>query len=534
MRARIIAVILLLAVGAGWWWWAQNANASTQGLRITGSGTVEADTIAITSEVSGQIRSLAVDEGQDVEIGQTLAVLDTALLDAQLGQAQAAVSVAKANLALARAGARPEDIATAQAQVDHAQAQRDGAAKAYEHALTILKDPQDLDAQVVQAQSQRDTAQRNLAQLRASARPEDLSAAQASLSQSQASAQAARDRLSAAKTDAEAQVQQAALALTQAQASYAQAKSNWDYVQETGKDPIDPRVTDSSGKEKDNKVSDGQRAGYYAAYAQAEARLRSAEAAVQQAQVAAEAARQAEVTGVQQADTQVQQADAALAKLRNGATKEALALAETALANAQKALDVARQMRANPLQLQAAADAAKAQLEAADATLAQAKAQLEQAKSGSRPEQIQAAEAAVQQAQAAQRQIEVQIAKATVVAPSGGVVLSRVLHAGELASAGATLLTIGTLDTVHLTLYIAETEIGQVRQGQRAQVTVDSFPGRVFDGTVTYIAQEAQFTPRNVQTKDQRTTTVFAVKVTIPNQDHALKPGMPADGVIIE
>jgi membrane fusion protein YbhG len=73
-----------------------------------------------------------------------------------------------------------------------------------------------------------------------------------------------------------------------------------------------------------------------------------------------------------------------------------------------------------------------------------------------------------------------------------------------------------------------------VRQGQAAQVTVDSFPGRVFTGKVTFIAQEAQFTPRNVQTKDERATTVFAVRVELANPDHALKPGMPADAVIVE
>jgi HlyD family secretion protein len=85
-----------------------------------------------------------------------------------------------------------------------------------------------------------------------------------------------------------------------------------------------------------------------------------------------------------------------------------------------------------------------------------------------------------------------------------------------------------------LTIYISETDIGRVRQGQKANVTVDSFPGQVFAGTVTFIAQEAQFTPRNVQTKDERATTVFAVRIELTNSDHGLKPGMPADAVIVE
>lgn len=87
---------------------------------------------------------------------------------------------------------------------------------------------------------------------------------------------------------------------------------------------------------------------------------------------------------------------------------------------------------------------------------------------------------------------------------------------------------------MRLTVYISETDIGRVRLGQTAEVTVDSFPGRVFRGTVTFIAQNAEFTPRNVQTRDERATTVFAVRVTLPNADHALKPGMPADVTLLE
>ena len=105
---------------------------------------------------------------------------------------------------------------------------------------------------------------------------------------------------------------------------------------------------------------------------------------------------------------------------------------------------------------------------------------------------------------------------------------------GEQANPGATIMTVGALDPVRLTLYIPETDIGRVRQGQKVHVTVDSFPGKVFEGSVTFIAQEAQFTPRNVQTRDERAATVFAVRVELPNADHALKPGMPADAVIVE
>ena len=535
-RARIIAPILVLALiaGGGYYWW--NARSATAGAQdLSGSGTIEAEDVVVTSEVAGRVQSLMVDEGQEVQAGQLLLRLDPALLQAQHDQAAAAVGVAEANLALLRAGSRAEDIAAAQAQLDQAQAVRDGAAQAAANAQKALDDPQQLQAQVVAAQAQRDAAQQALNQLRAGTRPEDLAAAEAALQQANAGAQATRDQLSLAKTQAEMGVQQAALALTQAQARYAQAQTNWQYVQETGNDPIVPNVTDAkTGKKVANKVSDGQRENYYAQLVQAEAAMHQAEQAVQQAQAAAETARQAEVNGVRASDSQLAAANAAVQKAHNGATKEALAAAQSALANAQRALNQALAMRNDPQQLRSAADAAKAQLAGAEAQLTQAQTRLELAQAGARPEQVQAAEAQLAQARANQRQIEVQLAKATLNAPRGGLVLSRSIHEGEQAIPGASLMTIGSLDSVRLTLYIGETDIGRVRQGQPVDVTVDSFPGRVFKGTVSFISQEAQFTPRNVQTKDERATTVFAVRVELPNTDHALKPGMPADAAIVE
>ncbi len=511
MRTRIIIAIvgLLALLGGGYWWWSQRAAAASADT-LSGSGTIEAEDVVITSEVSGRVQSLLVDEGQEVAANQILVKLDPALLEAQRDQAGAAVAVAEANLALLKAGSRAEDIAAAQAQVDQARAGRDGSAQAYENALKALTNPQELDVQVIQAQAARDSAQRALAQVQAGSRIEDITAAEAALNQAQASLQATRDRLSAAKSQAETQVDQSALALTQAQARYSQAKTNWEYVQDTGNDPLVPKISDGKGA------------------------LHQAEQTVAQAQVAADAARQAEVTGVQTAESQVQSSDAALAKLRNGATAESLATAQTALTNAQRVLSQALAMRKDPQQLQAAADAAKAQLDTAEAQLHQAQARLEAAQAGSRPEQVQAAQAQLAQARANARQVEVQLGKTSLSAPRAGLILSRAIHEGEQASPGTALMTIGSLDTVRMTLYIGEPDIGRVRQGQQARVTVDSFPGRVFTGTVTFIAQEAQFTPRNVQTKDERATTVFAVRVELNNPDHALKPGIPADGVIVE
>jgi len=139
------------------------------------------------------------------------------------------------------------------------------------------------------------------------------------------------------------------------------------------------------------------------------------------------------------------------------------------------------------------------------------------------------AEAALKQAQAALALIDVQLSKTIVTSPTDGIVLARGVEAGEMAVAGGTVLTIGQLAEVNLIVYIPETEYGKVKIGDEVSISVDSFPGKTYKGTVTYISDQAEFTPRNVQTVEGRRTTVYAVKITVPNADLELKPGMPAD-----
>ena len=114
-------------------------------------------------------------------------------------------------------------------------------------------------------------------------------------------------------------------------------------------------------------------------------------------------------------------------------------------------------------------------------------------------------------------------------APLNGVVLERLFEPGELAAPGSTLLVLGDLFTLNLTVYVPEDRYGQVILGDTYPVTVDSFPGTTFEGVVSHIADRAEFTPRNVQTVEGRETTVFAVRLSMANPDLKLKPGMPAD-----
>jgi HlyD family secretion protein len=143
--------------------------------------------------------------------------------------------------------------------------------------------------------------------------------------------------------------------------------------------------------------------------------------------------------------------------------------------------------------------------------------------------QLQQARIAVQLAQANLDLLDDQISKTTVLAPVNGVVMTRNAEPGSVVNAGAALLTLARLDKLTITVYVPEDRVGEVSLGQTADVSVDSFPDVVFNAAVSYISDQAEFTPRNVQTVSGRKNTVFAVKLTLKDTSGKLKPGMPAD-----
>jgi len=142
---------------------------------------------------------------------------------------------------------------------------------------------------------------------------------------------------------------------------------------------------------------------------------------------------------------------------------------------------------------------------------------------------LEAAQTSVNQVQAQLSQIDTQMEKLVVYAPEDGVVLVRSVQPGEVAQAGMTVMTIAKLDKLTVTVYIPEDRYGEVSLGNTASLSVDSFPGETFSATVTRIADQAEYTPRNVQTKEERQTTVYAVELSVENPDGKLKPGMPVD-----
>jgi HlyD family secretion protein len=214
------------------------------------------------------------------------------------------------------------------------------------------------------------------------------------------------------------------------------------------------------------------------------------------------------------------------------AAQDALAQAQAKLTGDRRYLDGLLAIRANPLELEAQLHTALTQADLAEAQVKAAQAALDELVAGPTDEEVAIAEAQVRQAEAAVRLVDAQIAQLTLTAPMDGIVTSRSAQVGETTTAGSPLLTIANLDEVTLVIYVPETRVGQVKLGKEVEVKVDSYPDRVFEGRVVYIAGEAEFTPRNVQTQEERVNLVFAVKVSIPNPDLRLKPGMPADATI--
>lgn len=375
---------------------------------IEASGTIEAREVRVMAELGGRVVNIPVDEGEGVKRGQVLVRLDESDLAAQISQAQAAVKVAKAELAQAQAKARPERVAVAQSALNQAMTKALGKWRAWQDAIRTRDNPQELQLRITEARTALALAER------------DVEMAEASLE----AAKQSRDR------------------------------EKWGSVE----------------------------------YRVAGKKVEAAEQSLKAAQA-----------------------------IRDGAQAKLAAL---------------QAMRDRPLLLEAQVHAAEAAYRLAQADVAVAQAELAAVKAPPLAEDIAIAQAKVHKAEATLHILEVLRKKMTLRAPCDGIITSRAVEVGELAEPGRPLLTIADLSEVTLTVYVPETQIGLVKLGQRAVVTVDSYPGRGFPGRVTYIADQAEFTPRNVQTKEERVNIVFAVKITLPNPEGRLKPGMPADVLI--
>ncbi len=200
-----------------------------------------------------------------------------------------------------------------------------------------------------------------------------------------------------------------------------------------------------------------------------------------------------------------------------------------ALDGAQAALAALQQLADNPQGYQAQIAAASGQLETARAGLDRAGAELALLEAGPRDEDLAIADARIEQAQAAVDALDIQIERATITSPIDGIVLERALHIGELAVPGITAMTIANLETVDITVYLQADELPRAELNDAVSVYVDTYPDVAFTGTVIEIADEAEFTPRTAQTREERVNLVYAITIRVQNPDGELKPGQPAD-----
>lgn len=449
----LIFIVLLVAGGIWLYRWLQanpgviDDSANRLGLAdetgadgpLQATGIVEADSVAVSSELAGRIVALHAEQGDSVAAGQLLLELDDSLLAARLAQVDAAGAEAEAQLALLQAGARPEETARAEALVAQAAAAATAARQTWDDAQVLRANRQLLDLAIIEAET--------------------------ALAKAQQQAKAAR--LAAEAADLQ--------------------RDLWGRITQLLADGIDVTLPGGGAIHVDKPAERDQ--------------------ANVQWNVASQKSWEAWQTAYA-ADDAVRAASAALANLRQ-----------------QRALPFAEDARVNQ------AEAAYRQAEAA---VDQARAALLALKEGASAEQIEAARQIMARVRAARAALDVQVAKTRITAPRAGLISAAAIHEGEVALPGAPLLEIADLSEVTLTVYVPQPALGRVRMDQPAQVRVDSFPGHVFHGKVTHIADQAEFTPKNVQTQEERVNTVFAVKITLPNPDGALKPGMPADAEFAE
>ncbi len=179
----------------------------------------------------------------------------------------------------------------------------------------------------------------------------------------------------------------------------------------------------------------------------------------------------------------------------------------------------------------------KEDIEAARASVGQARAGIKQAKAmhieiKRKEQELSTRRAQIEQAQAQVAVIDSAIADGTVASPVDGVVLVKSAEVGEVLAAGTTILTIGEMGKPWLRGYIREQDLGRVKLGMKAQVTTDSYPGKTYTGRITFISSEAEFTPKQIQTPEERVKLVYRIKIEIENPRHELKLNMPADATI--
>lgn len=397
--------------------------------------------------------------------------------------------------------------------------------------LIARLDTSELDAQVAQLEAAVKVAEARLEAALNGARPEQIEAARAALAQANAAIAGAQAASRTARTGFER--------TTELRAAHDAATMRVKAAEAQLADAEQALALVRSGA-RSRQVDQAR-----AAVQQAEVALRKAETDLRRVEglsrdgAVSDQQRDAATAARDAAAAQLNQAKAALADLEAGARPEELRRAELAVVQAKANLEAARlaersaaEALSDRLSPRSALDAANTTLQTARAQARAARAQLDLLLAGTRPEEVRAATEQSQQTRETLRLARVQRSHCFLYAPTNGVVKTRVAEPGETVTIGSPVAVLLDSTRPWLRVFIPESRYGLIKIGDRATVTADSFPNRQFEGRVVEIASEAEFTPKNVQSPEERVKLVFGVKIDLRNAGDALKPGMPADAVI--
>jgi len=435
---------------------------------IMASGVIEADQIAIASEQSGRVKEVLVQDGEKVSAGDLILVLEDDLLLTQKTQAQAQLDSAIAQLSGAKAA--------------------EESAQAYFRAAEISLAAAEIHYQQVLGEIQFAGMDDRVSDWNESTPSQiDVPAWYFQKSEQISAAEKERDRALEVYQDelenyqdtvediGNEEFQEAEQRLAEAQAAFEIA------------DALDDRSVGYDGRE---EIEDFIKS----IYENAETELKAAQKAYDQIL----------------ADPEYE--DILEARARVSVTKELFDLSRDYLYQqytGDYSLDV---------------KSAEMAVSQAEAGVVMARAQITLAENN-----LLSAETAVRQAEAALQLVDLQLEKLQIYSPIEGVILTSTIASGEILAAGYTAFTVGDLSHLTVTVYLPEDKYGQIELGSTAELTIDSFPDFVFEAEVMRIADEAEYTPRNVQTQEERQNTVYAVELAVKNMDGKLKPGMPAD-----
>jgi Multidrug resistance efflux pump len=471
-RPPLPAIILIvLIIAAGIYYGVRALNSNENG-NLSASGTIESVIVNVSPQMAGRVKEALFEEGQPVKMGDPLFSLDESLLAAQRDVAQRGVDSAH------------NALLTAQSAYNLAQAQ-------YDATLTTARTQEG-------GQRLTDWANRTPGQFEQPlwyfSQDEQITAAQAAVASAHAELQQAQADLETVVKDLNnANFVAAETRLSNARVDYLISKAVYSRSQLTG----------GKVRPEDVQVDVPDFAPEY--------RIKIAIAKTLSGDSDVITAANDALDG---AETELKDAQAAYNDVLTTAAADHVRKARATVSVAQEryesALDTLSRLQTG---------AYSPQVKIAAMALEQAKAALQQA------------QGAVNQSEANLALLETQVSELTISAPLDGVILTRNVEPGEFVQPGAVAFAMADLNNITITVYVPEDRYGQLKLGQQASVTVDSFPGEAFNAEVVHIADQAEFTPRNVQTVEGRSSTVYAIKLKVTDNEGKLKIGMPADVV---